>query len=168
MLFDEVYKAHYQELRRFSRSFSISTEKCEDLIQETFLRFYLELEKDVVFINPRAWLYKVLLNLFKTEFTSEIKALQKNEEMAIENNEPYNLQNDLFNSERKRIVFKVLGTLPDRDREILLLYHQGFSYSEMAEIMGIHPASVGKTLVRSIAKLKEILKIHYYELFEQN
>jgi RNA polymerase sigma factor (sigma-70 family) len=128
----------------------------------------LELEKDVVFRNPRAWLYKVILNLFRTEFTSEIKELQKNEELAIKNNEPYNLQNDLFNSERQRIVFKVLGTLPDRDREILLLYHQGFSYSEMAEIMGIHPASVGKTLVRSIAKLKEILKIHYYELFEQN
>jgi DNA-directed RNA polymerase specialized sigma24 family protein len=37
----------------------------------------------------------------------------------------------------------------------------------MAEILGINPNSVGKTIVRAIESLKEKLKTHYHELFEQ-
>ena len=64
MAFDEVYRKHYHELRRFGRQLNVSAEKSEDMTQETFLRFYLEIQKDIVFENPRAWLYKVYLNLF--------------------------------------------------------------------------------------------------------
>jgi hypothetical protein len=38
----------------------------------------------------------------------------------------------------------------------------------MAEILRINPNSIGKTLVRAIDKLKETLKTHYHEMFEQN
>ncbi len=75
----------------------------------------------------------------------------------------------IFSTEKnKQIVLKVLDTLPDNVKEILVLYNNGFSYAEIAEIMDINPASVGTTLVRAINKLKEILKLHYHEMFEQN
>lgn len=50
----------------------------------------------------------------------------------------------------------MLNKLQEKEKDILLLYHNGFSYAEMAEIMEINPNSVGKTLVRAIEKLKEI------------
>ena len=33
----------------------------EDLVQETFLKYHIELRKNVVFKNTRAWLYKVFM-----------------------------------------------------------------------------------------------------------
>ena len=45
MSFDEVYRKHYHELRRFGRQLNLSAEKCEDLTQETFLRFYFEIKR---------------------------------------------------------------------------------------------------------------------------
>jgi DNA-directed RNA polymerase specialized sigma24 family protein len=39
MSFDEVYRKHYHELRRFGRHLNVSAEKSEDMTQETFLRF---------------------------------------------------------------------------------------------------------------------------------
>jgi RNA polymerase sigma-70 factor (ECF subfamily) len=168
MSFDEVYKKYYKELRLLSRRLNISSEKGDDLIQETFMRFYLELGKDVEFINPRAWLYKVFLNLFKTQINSEKRVIQNESEQEDLADNVYDLQTEYINNEKQHIVIKSLDRLPLKDSEILLLYNNGFSYAEMAEIMEINPNSVGTTLVRAIEKLKEVLKNHYHELFEQN
>ncbi|MCX6333738.1 MAG: RNA polymerase sigma factor [Bacteroidia bacterium] len=168
MSFDEVYKEYYRELTRFSRQLNHSTDRSEDLVQETFMKYFLELRRNTSIKNPRAWLYKVLLNSFRTQIKSDKKELQVMETLNIKNDLPHDLQTDLFSGEKLAIVSKVLDTLPDNVREILVLYNIGFSYTEIAEIMDINPASVGTTLVRAINKLKEILKLHYHEMFEQN
>ena len=58
--------------------------------------------------------------------------------------------------------------LDDRDKEILLLYHQGFSYNEIAGITGTNPGSMGKTISRAIEKLKNSLKLKYNEMFDKD
>ena len=166
MSFDEVYRKHYNELRRFGRQMNLSIEKCEDLIQEAFLKYYLELKKDVVFDNPRAWLYKVFLNLFRTHINSA-KHEQRDSVLRVRVEVPAgDLHEDYTKREKQRIVLEMLDQLSKKEKEILLLYQDGFSYAEMADIMGINPNSVGKTLVRAICRLKETLKIQYHEMFE--
>ena len=166
MSFDEVYKKYYNELRRFGRQLNISVEKCEDLTQEAYLRYYLELQKDVVFENPRAWLYKVFLNLFKTQLNSDRQELT-NSGTSTRLDEPAgDLQAEYIRNEKQRVVIEMLERLTKKEKEILLLYHNGFSYAEMAEIMEINPNSVGTTLVRAIERLKTTLKIQYHEMFE--
>lgn len=164
MSFDEVYRKHYHELRRFGRQLNVSAEKCEDLTQETFLRFYLEVKKNIIFENPRAWLYKVFLNLFKTDLYTT-KREQIDSELLVRS-DAFDLHEEYSIIEKQRIVLEMLDRLKEKDKEILLLYHQGLSYAEMAEILEINPNSVGKTLVRAIEKLKITLKSEYYEMFE--
>jgi RNA polymerase sigma-70 factor (ECF subfamily) len=60
----------------------------------------------------------------------------------------------------------MLDQLSEKEKNLLLLYHNGFSYLEMAEILEINPASIGQMLVRAIKKLKNELKTHYHEMFE--
>jgi RNA polymerase sigma-70 factor (ECF subfamily) len=168
MSFDEIYRDHYNELRRFGRQLSISAENSEDIIQETFLKFYLELNKKVEFRNPRAWLYKVFLNQFRTRNGREKTINRSNGQLANSSYPAGDIHEEYANNERHQIVIQMLDQMDGREKEILLLYHNGFSYSEMAEIMGINPNSIGKTVVRAIASLKETIKIHYHELFEQS
>jgi len=168
MSFDKVYSQYYHELRRFGQQLNICPEKREDLIQETFLRFYLELKKNVVFENPRAWLYKVLMNLFKTQFNSDKRESCNSGNAIMDQGSSDDLQEKYLVNEKKRIVLDILNKLPERERSILLLYHNGFSYTEMAEILEMNISSVGKTLVRAIDKLKRTIKIQYHEMFEQN
>lgn len=168
MSFEEVYSKHYNELKRFGRHFNFPVDISEDLTQEVFLRYYMELTRNVVFENPRAWLYKVLLNLFKTQIKSRERELITGDiNKVIEKSTSDFLENYDLN-EKQRIVFEMLNKLPRKEREILLLYHNDFSYSEIAEILDINPNSVGKTIVRAIKSLKETLKIQYNEMFEQN
>jgi RNA polymerase sigma-70 factor (ECF subfamily) len=170
MHFDELYRKHYPELKRFGHQMNIPAEKCEDLTQETFLKFYLELKKSVVFDNPRAWLYKVFLNLFRTAYRAE--KLNDNENDAYKNISSKSAATDIYEelvlNEKQKIVFDMLNRMSTREKEILLLYNKGLSYAEIADALGINPNSVGKTLVRAIDKLKENIKLHYHELFEQS
>jgi RNA polymerase sigma-70 factor (ECF subfamily) len=166
MSFDEVYCKHYHELRRFGRQLNLSAEKCEDLTQETFLRFYNELKKEVEFENPRAWLYKVYLNQFNTLYNSQKFETNNSDSELISIAPSVDFQEEYSKDERKRIVFEMLDKLDERGKDILILYNNGLSYSEMAEILEINPKSVGTTLVRAIEKLKEALKIQYHEMFE--
>ena len=166
MSFDEIYKKYYNELRRFSYQLNISVDNSEDFVQETFLRFYLEFQKEVKFENPRAWLYKVFLNLFKSDIKSARNQITDSEISSRREVLTEDFQDEYSRNEKQRIVFEVLEKMDKKERELLLLYHNGFSYAEMAEILEMNPNSVGKTLVRTIEKLKETLKIQYHEMFE--
>lgn len=166
MSFDEIYKKYYNELKRFGLQLNISVDRCEDFVQETFLRFYIELQKGVKFENPRAWLYKVLLNLFKTNIISIRNQTSVSENSGIKESMTEDYQDEYLRKEKQRIVFEMLDKLTDRDKDLLLLYNNGLSYSEIAEILEINPNSVGTTLVRAIERLKATLKIQYYEMFE--
>ena len=49
----------------------------------------------------------------------------------------------------KARVRRSLGRLPLRDRQMLLLRHEGFSYREIATALGIAETSVGTMLIRA-------------------
>ncbi len=147
---------------------NLSPEKSEDITQETFLKFYLEIKKNIEFQYPRAWLYKVYLNLARTYFTNE--ALKKNNHEILSGSQSQitDPHEEYSRNEKQRIVFEMLDRLPEKEKSILLLYNHGLSYSEMAEVLEINSNSIGTTLMRAIESLKGTLKVHYHEMFEHN
>jgi len=48
---------------------------------------------------------------------------------------------------------RAILSLPKRDRECLLLYLEGLTYNEIAEISHIRRTSIGKVLARAINNL---------------
>ena len=82
MSFKKTYYKYYPELVRYGRQLNVNEIDIEDLVQETFMKYHVELSKDVVFENTRAWLYKVLLhqvinkNNSKSLHESKIKHLR--------------------------------------------------------------------------------------------
>ena len=164
MSFKKTYYKYYPELVRYGRQLNVNEVDIEDLVQETFMKYHVELSKDVVFENTRAWLYKVLLH----------QVINKNNEKSLHESKikhlrMQNADNGIIESiekqERNELVFQVLDQLPENEKNLLLLYHNGLKYKEIAEVLDINPNSVGKLLVRSIAKLKQLLKTDYHELF---
>lgn len=166
MGFEELYRKYYPELYRFAFQLTLSVEDCEDLVQETFTRLFKELKKNAFLSNPRAWLYKVLLNLTRKDYKrkSQMKELINN--IEYENPISPDFQDNYIKNKKQALVFRALSQINERDRNLLILYHDGFSYTEMAEILEINPNSIGTILSRAIQKLKEILQKKHYELFE--
>ena len=63
----------------------------------------------------------------------------------------------LERQEERHRVREVLGRMPERGREILMLRYSGFSYREIAGKVGIAPGSVGTLLARAERRFLELL-----------
>lgn len=133
----------------------------QDIVQEAFVCLY-EKRKDLHLIkNHSGWLYRTTyykcIDQLKTD--TRFKELET-------------IENDIYNTEEncdenpKELLYRALNKLDDRVRFLVLLYSEGLSYKEMAEVTGIKFTSVGKTLSRALKNLEKELKEEYYELFE--
>lgn len=164
MKFDEIYKKHYLELKRFTFQLSVSEDDRADLLQDVFLKLYKEIQKGSNIENARAWLFKVLINHSNSFHKSTKQHENFKQTISIDVNIDFNVIH--ANKEKRKIVLEILNSMTKAEKEMLLLYDEGFSYSEIAEITGNNQNSIGKMLSRNIEKLKTKLKLQYNEMFD--
>lgn len=166
MGFEKLYHKFYNEIYQFAFQLSLSQTESKDLLQDAFLRLFNELDRKVEIENPRAWLYKVVLNLWRNEYNKTKKHQLNNTLFTNQKSSNPSPEIDLLKKEKRELVFSCMAQLPIKDSDILFLFHDGLSYAEIAEILDMKTTSVGTTLSRSIKKLKLILKTKHHELFE--
>ena len=58
-------------------------------------------------------------------------------------------QNEVTRAEDRERVRAVIAELPERQGRLLLLRYAGLAYGEIAEVLGVAPASVGTLLARA-------------------
>jgi RNA polymerase sigma-70 factor (ECF subfamily) len=68
-------------------------------------------------------------------------------------------------NENLSLIRFALSKLKKDESVLAILYSEGLSYKEIAEITGIRFSSVGKTLSRTLKKLGNELKKYQYELY---
>jgi len=166
MEFTTIYNKHYTELYRFLLKQREMHGDVADLLQDVFTKLYKELQSGSNIENPRAWLYKVLINSIRTNYQLDKNRSIKNKEIFINSPKSTNLHESFETNERRNIVIQAIAKMPDKEKNILLLYHEGFTYQEMSDIMNIAYSSIGTYVARAVEKLKTILKIQYNELFD--
>lgn len=123
----------------------------DDLAQDSFVRLY---QRGSMPEDPAAWLVTVAHNLFRDERRnvrrrSRLLELRGHEERA--DSEPQAADAAVLAEERVLDVRRALERLDTRDRRLLLLRHEGYSYREIAEALGLAAGSIGTMLVRATA-----------------
>jgi RNA polymerase sigma-70 factor (ECF subfamily) len=151
--FDGAFRRLYEErapaLYRYLGALCRDAAQAQDLIQESFLKLY---RRGAMPDDPSAWLVSVAHNLLRDEgrrafrrrtlistFPADVPvpaAAEPADAAALAN-------------ERIRGVRLILDRLPERDRQLLLMRHASYSYHEIAEVIGVAPASVGTLLIRA-------------------
>ena len=149
-----VYRESFQDLVGFLYRKVWDSDRALDLAQEAFAR---ALETDPV--QPRSWVFTIAANLARDEARTEIRrkkhlALIKDDEIAAPAPAPDPHQ-ELESHERDAGVRRALARLTDRDRDVLLLWHGGLSYGEIAEQTGLSIGAIGTTLARARKRLVE-------------
>lgn len=157
--FRAVFDARFPELFRWLDRYSGDSSLASDVAQEAFVRLYHrgEMPADV-----RAWLVSVALNLVRDEqrrIARRRRLLLKRsvgDTMADAAPSP---EDDVLAVERRALVRRALHALPERDRALLLLREEGYSYRELAAALGLVETSVGTLLARA--------KVAFREVYEQ-
>ena len=150
----EVYRNTFPDLVRFLHRKVWDLERAQDLAQEAFVRALRHEPK-----KPRAWLFQVASNLARDEARTAIRrkrhlTLLKSETEDLQKSAP-DPARELMERERMGHVREALDSLSERDREVLLLWDAGQSYSEIARQAELAVGAVGTTLARARRRLAE-------------
>lgn len=153
--FDALFDALYPALFRYCNRMTGDPDQAEDLAQEAFFRL---LDRGIQGTESglRSWLFRVATNLARDRSrTRETRRRILSGFPPAENVE--GPDRDLARAEEVRHVRRALEVLNQRDREMLLLRQEGFSYREIAEVAGVSHRSVGTILARALKRFADEL-----------
>jgi len=166
MDFDKIYLTHYPSIFKYLLQLTRCEETSKDLVQEVFESLYIQKQKKQNIKDVRAWLFKTAYNRFVNNYNKQKYNLAYIQE-TIRTETQYEREPEIEANEKVKQLEAGLNKLEPKAYHLLILYQQGLKYKEMAEILEINPASVGKTLSRTIEKLRTIIKEECHELFEK-
>ncbi|MES2357628.1 MAG: sigma-70 family RNA polymerase sigma factor [Gemmatimonadota bacterium] len=145
----QLFRQKFASLFRYLYRLCGDSDLASDLAQEAFVRLY---ERGRVPHEPAGWLITVATNLYRdAERTGKRRTRINTSQQADPSNhiDSTTPDNQLIAGETRDRVRAVLAMLPLRDRQLLLLRHEGYSYRELGHILGIQETSVGTLLLRA-------------------
>lgn len=153
--FIAMFEAEYPRLYRYLDRLSGEPELAADLAQEAFVRLHRRGEMPD---RPELWLVTVALNLFRNEKSTRTRRRRlltlSRSEAVLADPGPSPAQVAEVAESRER-VRAAIDRLPERERRLLLLSAEGYSYRDMASALDLNEGSVGTLLARAKRAFRE-------------
>jgi RNA polymerase sigma-70 factor (ECF subfamily) len=155
--FRAVFDDRFMALRRYLDRMTGDPDLAADVAQETFVRLF---QRGAMPEDVRAWLAAVASNLFRDERrrTRRRAALLAGQppELTMASRAPHPDDHATASDERRR-VRAALDALPLRERQLLLLRFEDYSYRELAVAVGVAESGVGTLLMRAMRAFRAAL-----------
>jgi len=155
--FESTYRVNYPKMFCIARKMVNNADDAGDIVQEVFVYYFEKLQNGHAVHHPHSWLVRATVNKC-VDFLKQRKKrtpLSEAEKLATEEDV----------SQTDEILWQAIAKLKPLEMKLIILYSEDYSYKEMAQITEINFSSVGKTLSRTLHKLKEILKSLNYEMY---
>ena len=155
----ELYCLVEQEiprLRRYARALTRSSDRADDLVQDTLLRALTKLHLWQPGTDIRAWLFTIMHHQYVNTVRREARETASVDIEHISSN----LVATTDPTARRQLVEldRALAQLSADQREILLLVGlEGMDYESVAQILGVPVGTVRSRLSRGRERLRELL-----------
>lgn len=148
MDFDATFDAQYPSLVRYCHRLTGDQDAAEDAAQEALVRLF---EHEVEGPEPavRSWLFKTATHLIRDRYRVDENRKRLLQENPVTPAGPDGPERHLDRVEDRARAREALERIPSRDREILLMRYEGFSYKEIARAVDVSHTSVGTLLARA-------------------
>ena len=149
--FEEAFTLHHRTVFRAARSVVQDAALAEDVVQETYLRLYKNLDSisDEEMLRP--WLIRVAINVARNTVRGAIRANTRDEnyvkDSGVMATRSVEMDYEEFSSvnEIRLAIDKVKEPL----RSCLILKQQGLSYKEIAASLELNESSIGTFVARA-------------------
>jgi RNA polymerase sigma-70 factor, ECF subfamily len=159
--FEEQMLPHLDSLYRAALSMTRSSAAAEDLVQDTFVRAFQFIDQFEGGTNARAWLFRILTNLYINSYR---KKSREPEKLSYDEMEDFFLYNRLADGQKEggqspaelveqkieaEAIREAIDKLPVEYRETVILADLNeLSYQEIAEMLKIPIGTVRSRLSR--------------------
>ena len=154
--FERLYRAHVQDVYRYSLMLLRNRADAEDVAQTTFMKAYRALQRGERPRHPRQWLITIAHNTCRTRVRDSKRRPQE-----------VSFDDELIRSSPARVdedvdvpgLVKALGALSFNQRSALVMRElEGRSYNEIADVLEISSSAVETLLFRARRALREQLE----------
>jgi RNA polymerase sigma-70 factor (ECF subfamily) len=147
----ELYSEYADEILAYSISLLKNYDDARDVVQEVFIRFMKSENEFRHECSYKTWLMVITRNYCYTFLRNKSNGAQR-----INDEDTHKME---MNLEMKISLNSALERLSQEDSEIIYLrMYAGYSYQEIAEIIGITVNNVGLRLFKLKKQIKNILK----------
>ncbi len=152
----DAYRRHAAELTRIAMLSTRNQSLAQDVLQETFLRYFMTRMHHEPIHDERGWLCHVMRTVIadwkKSDAAADQVSLEDAEAVASTEAEGLGVMPRPWTLQIARI-------LAPRERQCIHLRAQGLEYKEIASAMDIDIGTVGTLLNRAIRKLRQVLRV---------
>lgn len=166
-IFESELLTQIDALYTFAFHLCYNEADANDLVQETYLKAFRFIANYQKGTNAKAWLFKILKNIFINDYRKKAKMPTKvdyEDIISYHNkdnsyNEFYDLREELFKDLMGDEVSAAMNAIPLEFRTIILLCDiEGFTYEEISKIVEIPIGTVRSRLHRARKLLREKLR----------
>lgn len=144
-------------LRAFARSLTNNPSRADDLVQDTVVKAWSNIDKFAEGTNLRAWLFTILRNIYYSDLRKRKRETEDVDGVLAARLATQPSQIDSVELQDFRQAMTVLN---EEQREALILTGaSGFSYDEAAAICGCAVGTIKSRVNRARARLAELLAI---------
>ena len=148
--FEKTYRNFYPKLFRIAAKLLQDSEGAKDVVQDVFTSYFYVVQDKKTINDLEKWLVRSTIN-------KGVDYKRKNARLVVLEDVQTN-ENIVENQNDASEILNVVERLDKKEKSMVVLYSEGYSYKEIAEITGRNFNSVGKTLSRIMEKIKKQLQ----------
>jgi RNA polymerase sigma-70 factor, ECF subfamily len=158
--FDHLIERYEAKIARYGRRFLFDGDDAKDLLQDIFIKAYVNIKDFDTSRKFSAWIYRIAHN----EFINAIKKRTRTSTMSLDLDAdvllPHLVSDDTADKEAnvhemRAVLDKSLKEIPIKYKEPLILYYfEDMDYKQISDVLSIPVATVGVRLKRGKAMLK--------------
>ena len=158
---EELFYTYYKGLCHFTLGMTHSRDDVEDLVQDIFVRIWINREIWDPKGSVKAYLFRAArnqaLNFIKNRTSHQLSAPDGEDELpSPQDTEPSNY---LDHKDTRAVVNNAISKLPHKCRLVFVLNRQEeLSYSEIADVLGISERTVENQISRALRILRKSLR----------
>lgn len=181
--FERLYKKYYPGVVADFVRKGFTPEEARDLAQDVFVRVYKHMDTYRGDASERTWLFRIVHNVWANEIRSRGADMRKGHTISLDGGPAQNSEAGALEglaspdlspearleaSELRQRLLAAIEGLPSRQRAVLLLQNRGYSYKEIAAILGITVETVKSLRHDALQTLKRTLNGTRLHLDESN
>ena len=147
-VFEKTYRDHYSKLFRIATKMLQDPEVAKDVVQDVFTAYYFAMSNEKVIRDTKNWLVRSTINKGIDYKRKAARTVTMEKPLPETGEQTLDEASDILNA---------IAHLNEKEQTLVVLYSEGYSYKEIAEMTGRNLPSIGKTLSRIMDKIKKHL-----------
>ena len=159
--FNQLFERYHRRIYLFCLHYHYGKEEAEEIVQEVFLKLWLNRNSIDSSGNVQSFIYTIARNLIFNNLKRKIYQKAAYQYHYTISNKVSQTEDDIICRDLERIFNKAINTLPKKRQQIFNLSRKdGLSNKEIAEKLNISLKTVESQIRLSLQYLRRVLKQH--------